>query len=72
MFVIYITFAIINLIVCFLLTYNDYKNYVAITVEDILMDLTMIVSSFVGTVLIILSIWNCYGDKVIIQRKRKC
>ena len=70
MLIIYITFTIINLIICSILAYSDYKNYKAITVADVLMDLIMVVSSFIGTVLIIFSVWDCFGDKVIIQRKR--
>lgn len=69
---IYITFVIVNIIICSILTYIDYKNYAEITVSDIVIIFAIIAFSFMGTTLFLVYVWDCYSDKVIIQRKRKC
>ena len=68
---IYITFVIVNIIICSILTYIDYKNYIEITVSDIIIDFIAIAFSFIGTALFLMGIWDYYSDKVIFQRKRK-
>lgn len=69
--IIYITFVIVNIIICSILTYIDYKNYIEITVSDIVIDFIVIAFSFMSTVLFLVYVWDYYSDKVIIQRKRK-
>ena len=69
---IYITFVIVNIIICSILTYIDYKNYTEITVSDIVIDFVVSAFSFMGTTLFLVCAWDYYSDKVIIQRKRKC
>lgn len=68
---IYITFVIVNIIICSILTYIDYKNYIEITVSDIVIDFAIIAFSFMSTVLFISYVWDYYSNKVIFQRKRK-
>lgn len=68
---IYITFVIVNIIICSILTYIDYKNYIEITVSDIVIDFVVIAFSFMSTVLFLFYIWDYYSGKVIFQRKRK-
>lgn len=68
---IYITFVIVNIIICSILTYIDYKNYIEITVSDIVIDFVAIAFSFIGTALFLMGILDYYSDKVIFQRKRK-
>ena len=69
---IYITCVIINIIIFSIIIYDDYKNYVKITVSDIIMYLVSSLLSFTITILWLASVWECFKDKVIIQRKRKC
>lgn len=69
---IYITCIIINIIIFSIIIYDDYKNYVKITVSDIIMYLVSSLLSFLITILWLVSVWEYFKDKVIIQRKRKC
>ena len=55
-----------------IIIYDDYKNYVKITVSDIIMYLVSSLLSFPITILWLASVWEYFKDKVIIQRKRKC
>ena len=68
---IYITFVIVNILICSILAYIDYKNYIEITVSDIVIDFVIIAFSFMGTVLFLVCAWDYYSDKIIFQRKRK-
>lgn len=69
---IYITCIIINIIIFSIIIYDDYKNYVKITVSDIIMYIVSSLLSFPITILWLVSVWEYFKDKVIIQRKRKC
>lgn len=69
---IYITCVIINIIIFSIIIYDDYKNYVKITVSDIIMYIVSSLLSFPITILWLVSVWEYFKDKVIIQRKRKC
>lgn len=69
---IYITFVIINLIICSILAYNDYRNYVAITVSDIVIYIGICMLSFMSTALFIFNFIDNCRDFVVFQRKRKC
>lgn len=69
---IYITCVIINIIIFSIIIYDDYKNYVKITVSDIIMYIVSSLLSFPITILWLASVWEYFKDKVIIQRKRKC
>lgn len=69
---IYITFVIINLIICSIVTYNDYKNYVAITISDIVICIGICMLSFLSTALFIFNFIDNCKDFVVFQRKRKC
>lgn len=67
---IYILFAIINIIICSILTYIDYNNGYEITLGNIYTILGLVVFSLFGTILIIINILNKYSDIVILQRKK--
>ena len=68
--IIYILFVIINIIICSILSYIEYNNGEKITLGDICVILCLIVSSLFGTIWIIISILDEYGDIVIFQKKR--
>ncbi len=68
--IIYILFAIINIIICSIAIYIDYDNGFEITLSDIYLMLTLSVFSLLGTILIIISILNRYSDIVILQKKK--
>lgn len=68
---IYITFVIINLIVCSIITYNDYKNYTAITVSDIVIYIGICLLSFISTTLFVFNFIDNCRDFVVFQRKKK-
>lgn len=67
---IYILFAVINIIICSILTYIDYNNGIAITLGDIFNIFIIIIFSLLGTIWIIISILNRYNDIVILQKKK--
>lgn len=69
---IYITFVIINIIICSISAYNDYRNYEAITISDIVICIGICMLSFMSTTLFILNFIDNYKDFVVFQRKRKC
>lgn len=69
--IIYIIFAIINLIICLILTYMDYKDGEAITLEIIGCVLLLTFLSILGTVLFIIRLFDEYGDTIILQKKKK-
>lgn len=69
---IYITFVIINLIICSAVVYFDYKSYQKITVSDIVMCLGVSALSWGTTIAFLIISWDHFSDKILIQRKRKC
>lgn len=71
MLIIYIIFIIINLIICSILTYSDYKNYTAITVSDIVIYIGICLLSFIGTTLFVFNFIDNCRDFVVFQRKKK-
>ena len=68
--IIYIIFAIINIIICLILTYLDYNNGVAITVRIIGNALVLISLSILGTAYFIIRFFEEYGDTIILQKKK--
>lgn len=68
--IIYILFAIINIIICSIAIYIDYDNGEKITLADIYLTLTLSVFSLLGTIWIIICILDRYGDIIILQRKK--
>ena len=67
----YIVFAIINVIICFIITYIDYNNEIPITLEIIGFALLLIFLSILGTLYFIVCFFNEYGDVIILQKKIK-
>ena len=67
----YITFAIINIIICLILAYIEYNNGEAITLENICVILGYVVFSFLGTAFIIVHTLHEHKDMVILQKKKK-
>lgn len=68
--IIYILFAIINIIICSIAIYIDYDNGKKITLADIYLTLTLSVFSLLGTIWIIICILTRYSDIVILQKKK--
>ena len=69
--IIYIIFAVINIIICSIMTYIDYNNGEAITLEIISIALLLIFLSIVGTLYFIVCVFNEYSDTIILQKKNK-
>ena len=69
--IIYIIFAIINIIVCSILTYIDYNNGEEITLGNIFAVLGLIICSFFGTTFLLLSILDECSDIVVLKKKKK-
>ena len=73
--IIYIIFAIINLIICLILTYLDYNDGEAITLRIIGNLLLLTFLSILGTIYFILCLithfFNEYSDTIILQKKEK-
>lgn len=69
--IIYIIFAVINIIICSIITYLDYNDGVEITLGIISTALLLIFLSIVGTFYFIVCFFNEYGDTVILQKKNK-
>ena len=67
----YITFAIINIIICLILAYIEYNNGEAITLENICVILGYVAFSFLGTAFIIVYTLHEHKDMVILQKKKK-
>lgn len=67
----YIVFAIINVIICSILTYIDYNNEIPITLGIIGFALLLIFLSILGTLYFIVRFFNEYGDVIILQKKIK-
>ena len=68
--IIYILFAILNIIICSILAYIDYNNGEEITLGTIYIILGTAVFSLFGTIWIIISILDEYSDVVILQKKK--
>lgn len=68
--IIYILFAIINIIICSIAIYIDYDNGFKITLGDIYLMLTLSVFSLLGTIWIIIYILTRYSNIVILQKKK--
>lgn len=64
--IIYILFVVINIIICSILSYIDYNNGEKITLGDICIIFNIIVFSLFGTIWLIISILDGYGDVVIL------
>lgn len=67
----YIVFAIINVIICSIITYIDYNNEIPITLEIIGVALLLTFLSILGTLYFIVCFFNEYGDVIILQKKIK-
>jgi hypothetical protein len=68
--IIYIIFAIINIIICSIITYIDYNNGNAITLKIIGIALLLIFLSIFGTIYFIVCFFDDYGDVIILQKKK--
>lgn len=68
--IIYILFAIINIIVCSILTYIDYNDGVEITLGNIYTLFSIVIFSLFGTIWIIIIFLNKYSDIIILQKKK--
>lgn len=68
---IYILFALINIIVCSILAYLDYNNGEAITIGNMCTIFGMTIISIFGTILIISNLLYRYSDIVILKKKNK-
>lgn len=68
--IIYILFAIINIIVCSILTYIDYNDGVEITLGNICTIFSIVIFSLFGTILIIIIFLNKYSDIIILKKKK--
>lgn len=68
--IIYILFAIINIIVCSILTYIDYNDGVEITLGNICTLFSIVIFSLFGTIWIIIIILNKYSDIIILKKKK--
>lgn len=66
----YIIFAIINIIICSIITYIDYNNGEAITLKIIGIASLLIFLSILGTLYFIICFFDDYGDVVILQKKK--
>lgn len=69
--IIYIIFAVINIIIGLILNYIDYNKGKAITLKDIYMILLSASVSIFGTILYIVYILNLYSNVVILLKKKK-
>lgn len=68
--IIYLIFAIINIIIGLILNYIDYNKGEPITLKDIYMILLSASVSIFGTILYIVYILNLYSNVVILQKKK--
>lgn len=69
--IIYIIFAVINIIIGLILNYIDYNKGESITLKDIYMILLSASVSIFGTILYIVYILNLYSNVVILLKKKK-
>lgn len=67
--IIYIIFAIINIIVCSILTYLDYNDGIEITLGNICTIFGIVIFSLFGTIWIIIIFLNKYSDIIILKKK---
>ena len=68
--IIYIIFAIINIIVCSILTYIDYNDGVEITLGNIYTIFSIAIFSLFGTIWLIINFLNRYSDIIILKKKK--
>ena len=68
--IIYIIFAVINIIVCSILTYIDYNDGVEITLGNICTIFSIVIFSLFGTIWIIIIFLNKYSDIIILKKKK--
>lgn len=68
--IIYIIFAVINIIIGLILNYINYNKGKPITLNDIYMILLSASVSIFGTMLYIVYILNLYSNVVILQKKK--
>lgn len=66
----YILFAIINIIVCSILTYLDYNDGVEITLGNICTIFSIVIFSLFGTIWLIINFLNKYSDIIILKKKK--
>lgn len=68
--IIYILFAVINIIICSILAYTDYNNGEAITLGNICTIFSMTIISICGTIWIALLLLDRYNEIIILQKKK--
>lgn len=68
--IIYILFAIINIVICSIAIYIDYNDGEEITLGDIYIALILSLFSLLGTIWIIICIFNRYCDLIVLQKKK--
>lgn len=68
--IIYILFAIINIIICSILTYIDYNDGIEITLGNICVIFSIVIFSLFGTIWLIINFLNKYSDIIILQKKK--
>ena len=68
--IIYIIFAVINIIVCSILTYFDYNDGIEITLGNICTIFSIVIFSLFGTIWLIINFLNKYSDIIILQKKK--
>ncbi len=68
--IIYILFAIINMVICSIAIYIDYNDGEGITLGDIYIALILSLFSLLGTIWIIICILNRYCDLIVLQKKK--
>ena len=68
--IIYIIFAVINIIICSILTYFDYNDGIEITLGNICVIFSIVIFSLFGTIWLIINFLNKYSDIIILQKKK--
>lgn len=68
--IIYILFAIINIIICSILTYLDYNDDIEITLGNICTIFSIVIFSLFGTIWIIIIFLNKHSDIIILKKKK--
>ena len=68
--IIYIIFAVINIIICSILTYFDYNDGIEITLGDIYTIFSITIFSLFGTIWLIINFLNKYSDIIILKKKK--
>lgn len=68
--IIYIIFAVINIIVCSILIYLDYNDGIEITLGNIYTIFSIVIFSLFGTIWLIINFLNKSSDIIILQKKK--